>query len=296
MRAFATRIFYGLLFALPVGLVSAVWVQASVPTQADPPPSISECAECHRAFVQAWEQGAHGQAASNPTFVTAWEQQGQPESCRECHAPIDSDADGQVASGVACTVCHQPVPANHPTQPMPADRSADLCGQCHVETTFAWKVSQHRTNDLTCVDCHGQHSTTLKSGDVSTLCSRCHEERASVFVHSSHGNEGLSCADCHLGPIVWEGSEIHQVRDHSFYVNLASCERCHSDQLHAAMLQEAEPQAESSPHVVGLETAGLSMEPDPVNPMSFAVLSGLIGMAAGMILAPWLERWYKRFR
>jgi hypothetical protein len=41
--------------------------------------------------------------------------------------------------------------------------------------------------------------------------------------------------------------------------------------------------------------AGVSLEPTPVNPFSYALLSGLIGMAGGMILAPWLERWYKRF-
>jgi hypothetical protein len=44
-----------------------------------------------------------------------------------------------------------------------------------------------------------------------------------------------------------------------------------------------------------VQTAGLSVEPDPVNPVSFTLLSGLVGMAAGMILAPWLERWFKRF-
>ena len=33
-------------------------------------------------------------------------------------------------------------------------------------------------------------------------------------------------------------------------------------------------------------------EPEPVSPMGFSALAGLIGLAGGMVLAPWLERWY----
>jgi len=33
-------------------------------------------------------------------------------------------------------------------------------------------------------------------------------------------------------------------------------------------------------------------EPGPVSPLGFAGLAGLIGLAAGMVLAPWLERSY----
>ena len=28
--------------------------------------------------------------------------------------------------------------------------------------------------------------------------------------------------------------------------------------------------------------------------MGFAVVAGLVGMAGGMILSPWLERWYRK--
>ena len=33
---------------------------------------------------------------------------------------------------------------------------------------------------------------------------------------------------------------------------------------------------------------------DPVSPMGFAALAGLVGLAGGMVLAPWLERLYHR--
>jgi hypothetical protein len=34
-------------------------------------------------------------------------------------------------------------------------------------------------------------------------------------------------------------------------------------------------------------------EPTPVSPLGYAGLAVLIGLAAGMVLAPWLERWYR---
>jgi hypothetical protein len=48
--------------------------------------------------------------------------------------------------------------------------------------------------------------------------------------------------------------------------------------------------------MASVDTLVVSAEPRPVGPVGFAALSGLIGMATGMILAPWLERWYKRIR
>jgi hypothetical protein len=38
----------------------------------------------------------------------------------------------------------------------------------------------------------------------------------------------------------------------------------------------------------------VTQEPQPVSPMGFSALAGLIGLAGGMVLAPWLERWYHR--
>jgi hypothetical protein len=58
-------------------------------------------------------------------------------------------------------------------------------------------------------------------------------------------------------------------------------------------MEGAAPVMEPAP--VEFVNAGVSIEPTPVNPFSYALLSALIGMAGGMILAPWLERWYKRF-
>jgi hypothetical protein len=42
------------------------------------------------------------------------------------------------------------------------------------------------------------------------------------------------------------------------------------------------------------ESADVTEEPSPVSPVGFAAITGLIGMASGMMLAPWLERFYRR--
>jgi hypothetical protein len=48
--------------------------------------------------------------------------------------------------------------------------------------------------------------------------------------------------------------------------------------------------------MAAVEDIKVSTEPDPVSPVGFATLAGLIGMASGMILTPWLERWYRRMK
>jgi hypothetical protein len=43
-----------------------------------------------------------------------------------------------------------------------------------------------------------------------------------------------------------------------------------------------------------VETLSVVKEPEPVSPVGFASLAGLIGLAFGVVLAPWLDRWHKR--
>ena len=40
----------------------------------------------------------------------------------------------------------------------------------------------------------------------------------------------------------------------------------------------------------------LHTEPAEVSPVGFGILGTLVGVAFGMLLAPWLERWYKKVR
>lgn len=292
MKRLIYRGVVGLLFAAPLMLLSVALVQAGPRLQADAPVTAEDCQNCHPAFQAAWAKGAHGRATSDPVFQEKWAAEGSPRECLACHTTgYDPSTDTYVSEGITCEACHSPIPANHPTTPMPVDRSANLCGRCHTETLFEWQASQHRKDDLTCVGCHGPHSTDLKSGDASSLCASCHQTRASGFAHSQHSQEGLTCADCHLSPLGGEKGEGHSVRDHSFNVQLSTCNECHAYQMHDPTVVQTNAPGGEPPQE--LDTMGVSAEPEPVNAGWFAIISGLVGMAGGMILAPWLERWYR---
>ena len=61
----------------------------------------------------------------------------------------------------------------------------------------------------------------------------------------------------------------------------------------ALQTETTEPTVEE-PVVEEVEYASVTPEPSPVSPIGFAGLAALIGLAAGMVLAPWLERFYHR--
>ncbi|MGD2156301.1 MAG: cytochrome c3 family protein [Anaerolineales bacterium] len=295
MKKTIFRLMIGLLFALPFGMVTVAWAQTE-----PPPPSDGElnCQECHPAFVNSWQNSSHGQATTDPAFEEAWLAQGEPQECLPCHTTgYDFASNSWEKDGIACEACHSPYPSNHPLQPMPSDRSSALCGECHTETYFEWQVSGHRETNLDCVDCHGQHSTTLKAEDASALCASCHRERASNFAHTAHSQEGLSCADCHLDILDSELGEGHAMRDHSFNVKLSTCNACHEYHMHdpaTVHTDQGEPEQPEAVELVSAEAAGVSLDPEPVSPIYYALLSALIGMAFGLLVAPWIERWYRR--
>jgi len=297
MKKIVTRLFFGLLFALPFMLVTSAWTQASAPPS-QTNLTDEDCESCHPAFTNSWKTSAHGMASDDPEFVSIWEEQGKPFECMACHTTgYDARSRTWDEVGVTCEACHSPLTQDHPMNPMPTDRSAELCGSCHQETLFEWQVSKHRLAQLECIDCHGQHSTSLKGDDASALCANCHRDRSSSFAHTAHSEEGLSCADCHLAALDGETGSGHAFRDHSFQVKLSSCNECHAYQMHDP--SEVHLGDDSSPTMepdalAAVESAGVSLEPDPVSPTYFILLAALIGMAFGLLVAPWIERWYRR--
>ena len=46
--------------------------------------------------------------------------------------------------------------------------------------------------------------------------------------------------------------------------------------------------------VVEAPAVTVTPEPEAVSPMGFSAMAGMIGLAGGMVLAPWLERWFHR--
>lgn len=293
------------LFRLTFGLISAGTLAALTAIAAtagsNPTPVAAgdlTCQACHESIHLTWESGGHSQATANEAFRSAWEDSGQPPECLACHTTnYDPGTHTWEAEGVACQACHGPAPANHPQEPMPTDRTAGACGECHTDIAFAFQVSRHKEVDLACVACHDPHGADLKTVDSGSLCAGCHQERASNFAHSAHSEVGLTCADCHLAQVAGTVEGTHTVRDHSFHVRLDTCTDCHAFQIHESGGVAPEGSVEApGGDLASSGNASVMAEPSPVGPLGFAVLAGLVGMAGGMVLAPWLERWYQRVR
>jgi hypothetical protein len=86
---------------------------------------------------------------------------------------------------------------------------------------------------------------------------------------------------------------------HTFRVDLSKCTKCHEYEMHnpaAAMLVPGEvtPTPVSTHAMSSGNPATVASSPPPISPVGFAVLTGLLGLAFGVILAPWLERGFRR--
>jgi predicted CXXCH cytochrome family protein len=287
------RLIIGTLFALPLAIVPSTFAAdglAAPGPQQDGP----TCGTCHYDTHDIWEAGAHGQAAVDPVFLEAWDEQGEPSQCLTCHASGYDPATGEIADmGVTCVACHGEFIEGHPSTPMPTYRSATTCDQCHLETYAEWKTSRHGQVDLACVACHDPHGAQIRADNPSDLCSTCHEAVADGFTHNVHNQSGLTCADCHLEAPDMEG-EVHAARDHSFSVSLTACTGCHDFHSH----EDWAIASESTPEPADVTTAAgdVQNDPHPVSPVGYAALLGIFGFAGGMILTPWLENLYRRFR
>jgi predicted CXXCH cytochrome family protein len=310
MNSRIERLLIALMFALfAAGLTLVIAsAQGEVPPAGQASP---DCVVCHTEFQMTWESGAHGKAGSDPIFVEEWTRQGKPGACLVCHTTgYDPATATYKAAGVTCEACHGPASSDHPNSPMPVDRSPDLCGRCHSDTRFGWqdwKVSTHYQRGMDCATCHDPHSASLKKAagprgeasttdEVSALCINCHKESSMKFSYTSHAQKGVSCVECHVKHTENPSKAAHTVPDHSFKASLDSCNTCHAQQMH-------NPTEAKTPEGITLPVTIASTEevkpiatpePEPVGPMGFSAMAGFIGLAGGMVLAPWLERWYHR--
>ena len=297
------------LFAAGITLVIASAKDIKTDTTAQ---FTSDCAACHTEYQMTWQSGAHGQAADDPVFVEEWTKQGKPGACLVCHTTGYDPATATFEkAGVTCEACHGPALPDHPKTPMPVDRSTDLCGRCHSDTRFGWqdwKVSTHYQRGMDCATCHDPHSASLKNvaiaadganptDEISQLCINCHKEHSMDFSYTAHNQKGVSCVDCHVKHLGNADRTAHTVPDHSFNASLDSCNTCHAEQMHSATDAKA-PEETSAPAsaepAVESPVSAVTPEPEPVSPMGFSALAGMIGLAGGMVLAPWLERWFHR--
>lgn len=305
------------LIAVMVALLFAGVTLVTVSAQDGTPPvqeETNDCATCHEDSQMSWQNGAHGQAKNDPIFVTEWTNQGKPGACLNCHVTGYDEATGTwTADGVTCEACHTDEGGEHPRTTMSVNATSSTCGTCHTDSRFemqSWEGSTHFQKGMDCSTCHDPHSASLRvtinlrdpnaPKDASRLCITCHEEASMNFPYSIHNKQGVTCIDCHLEHMENANTGLHAIADHSFKASIQTCSACHADQMHKN--GEATP-TEGVTHltvpetVVGsasdLEMSSIVPDPTPVSPIGYAGLAALIGLAAGMVLAPWLERWYR---
>ncbi len=271
-----------------------------------------DCYMCHPSFSTAWSNGAHGHSMTDAKFSEMWTDQGKPGACLVCHATNYDPATGAYEKdSVSCESCHNPIPAQHiyepAKNPVPVDRSNDLCARCHSDSRFGleeWQTSKHYQRDMTCTVCHDPHTAALKtvkgleSAGPSGLCINCHSEVSMDFPYSTHNQAGVSCVDCHLRHFEQQGNtDVHAMPDHSFTASLETCTACHSDQMHqngaAVDLASSEATPAAADQATATPQAPLVSSPAPVGPIGFSILAGLLGLAGGMVLQPWLEKTYR---
>lgn len=296
LKRWIWRSFVGLCFALPMGFITIAAVQAQ--SADEELPAQEQCGDCHESIQKHWSESTHAQAVTDVEFVDAWHEKGSPEDCLSCHSSgFDEEAGEWLQEGVTCSVCHYPASDNHPEAVMPTDISSRLCGTCHIDTYSEWEISTHGQEELACVRCHNPHTTELKKSDAQEVCQACHNEETHFFAYTSHANEGLLCADCHLRVSEGQMGEGHGQRLHTFVVDIDTCASCHGENMHYPSGNESltlEPVEASLSLPIG--RASVSAQPAPVSPVGFAVVAALIGMGSGMVLAPWMENWYRRTR
>ncbi len=303
--------------------LSTTLVQASpLPQEPQPHNPALDCRECHEDIFTRWEQSAHGRGLSCGQCHLADEAsharqghaaEGGTQACMSCHTTgYDPVTDTWVADDVSCLACHTPIDPDHPDVPAPTDRSADLCGQCHIQANFEWQNSPHGKADVACVSCHSQHTTSLIASNVSAQCANCHETHTEGFTYSVHYAEGLSCANCHLAPQTGPVGEGSAKRHHTFNVDISTCVACHGNEMHNAADRTGSSShfsyqpgtLDSTEAMASSATAKVSPEPEGVSPFGFVTVGGVTlglgvgGVVVGMatVVVPWVSQTYRRFR
>jgi hypothetical protein len=140
----------------------------------------------------------------------------------------------------------------------------------------------------------------LKAADAGMLCISCHHDIPETYSHIVHSAQNLGCPDCHLESL--SGAAVEErgyaATDHNFNPKITTCDNCHEYRL----IDTASDGSETTSFGVDyhdllteVSMSGVSIEPDPVNPISFAIVSALVGLVVGLLIAPWIQERYRRF-
>lgn len=283
-----------------------VSVGVQTPEDGDEP----DCRECHWHIFLDWEASKHGQGLScgqchlsdqNNHSRSGHGAQGGPERCMSCHTTgYNAENDTWEEDNIHCKACHSPIELNHPDEPMPTNRSGVLCGGCHIQAHLEWQLSKHSSEGVTCVDCHNQHTTSLRFVYIDFQCGKCHQSRFEEFAHSRHEAEKVNCADCHLSPIEGPVQSGSARLDHSFMVELSTCNSCHLKTLHNSggeLIEENSAQETSLDAMSTNARATVTSQPNKPNQLSFVAFFGALMVGLVIIRPPRLLRkipWRRR--
>jgi len=302
-RKLMKRVIFGICTALVFSTAAAAVSAAGSPARSGP--VRTDCDECHGSVVEHWEESAHAQALDNPFFQEAWQEQGEEQECLRCHTTgFDSESGTWQADGVTCLSCHEGQTGPHPETAMPTDSSSRNCSTCHIETHEEWQSSAHGEGELSCVRCHNPHTTGLRADNMEELCSNCHSEESYFFNTTAHSQQDLSCTDCHLKISESPVREGHGQREHTFSVDLDTCNQCHADEMHLigayADSDTTEITIINNPQAGGESCESpddvVTSEPEqaPASPMNYLFVAA-VGLTFGVAVSPVAENWYGRF-
>ncbi len=188
-----------------------------------------DCNNCHvhDPFAEAYQHGAHGQAAAAGVATAP--------TCADCHG----------AHAVAAT--------SETTSPVYRENVAATCGQCHTTGVLPgrtrvgaynrWLSSVHaqktngRTN-ATCDDCHDSHDVEYATGmtakpNIAATCGKCHKKERADYELGSHGQalargdlSSPTCTDCHGSHNVLARSNPESTV-HGYATVAGVCGECH---------------------------------------------------------------------
>jgi hypothetical protein len=192
------------------------------------------CATCHgnEALIKKanlpggniagmYHDSIHGQATAKKTSAA-----GAVPTCTTCHGAHDIRTKADVDSRVS------------------REKSADMCGACHMGIKAEWAQSQHgklRQASVmqapACIDCHSAHEIKQHHDPkfelaVKDRCGTCHADFAATYRDTFHGQvtslgftQIATCSSCHGAHAVLPAD--NPLSKVSAQNRVATCQQCH---------------------------------------------------------------------
>jgi DmsE family decaheme c-type cytochrome len=155
------------------------------------------CTECHdendNKAVLAIYKGKHGVKADERT-----------PGCQSCHGASEAHVKNGPKAGEPGGKRGAVDVVFGAKSKLSSREQSEVCASCHRgEKRTYWTASQHDSGDVSCVNCHTNHThqdKVLKKASQPDVCFKCHKEQRAEGRKLSHHPvaEGkTSCSDCH---------------------------------------------------------------------------------------------------